>query len=97
MSLNTLDIDWSKIECIRPTDNEIVKFSSGKGPEYCWCYQHFNWAARETNQAKVFFITSSPPTSEDFGMLVSACQKIVEQENLVYVEEQKKKKGWWEL
>lgn len=95
MTEKKFEIDWSKIECVRPTNNEILKFSRGQfGPYYAM--QHMNWAFREFGISRVCDNGGFPSTS-DLAILVMVCQQIVDDEGIVEEPEVKKKKGWWRL
>lgn len=89
-------IDWDLINCVRPGNNEILKYSRGeKLNEYCvCCFEHMNWAFKVSGYNKVV-TTRSTLLSDDFAILVSVCQKIVKEENIQYTPESKKKKGWF--
>lgn len=91
-----MNIDWSEIDCIRPTDNEIIEMSKGNPPwKDCriYTYQHMNWAAKESGVNR-FYNMSCFPTGEDITMITLLCKKIVKEENLKYIEPPRRK-SWW--
>ena len=90
-------IDWSKVGCIRPTDNEIIEMSRGSPPSSgclnLYVCEHMNWAAKESGANRIYN-TSCYPTGEDVAMITLLCKKIVKEENLKYIEPPRKK-SWW--
>lgn len=93
-------IDWSKVGCIRPTDNEIIEMSRGCVPNgFCkYAVEHMNWAAKLANSSRVYSVNDFGPTYEDVNLITSVCLRVVKEEGLVYKESpENKKKSWWKL
>ena len=95
MTEKKFEINWSKIECVRPTNKEILEFSMGQFGSY-YAVQHMNWAFKEFGVNRICG-QGGFPSASDLAILVMVCQQIVDEERIVEEPEVKKKKGWWKL
>lgn len=97
--MTELDIDWDKVSWVKPTNNEIIRYSkclpfSEFGVA---TYQHANWAFKEAGMIAVCVPGSSDSLA--YGTLVAVCQKCVKdndlKESIPTLRTEKKKRGWF--